>query len=99
MRWQSTAAGPLARGLAAGHACRHRRRHVERLRALVDAVADGENCRVAYDGKDIEIINVGPVHDSYSEILGLFVNLVAEELKIDLRGARSTTWRRPFRIK
>ena len=39
-------------------------------------------------------MNVGPVHDSYSEILGLFVNLVAEELQIDLRGARSTTWRR-----
>jgi Uma2 family endonuclease len=61
---------------------------------LVDAVAEGENCRVAYDGKDIELMNVGPVHDSYSEILGLFVNLVAEELQIDLRGARSTTWRR-----
>ena len=39
-------------------------------------------------------MNVGPVHDSYSEILGLFVNLVAEELQIDLRGVRSTTWRR-----
>ena len=61
---------------------------------LVDAVAEGENCRVAYDGKDVELMNVGPVHDSYSEILGLFVNLVAEELQIDLRGARSTTWRR-----
>ena len=61
---------------------------------LVDAVAEGENCRVAYDGKDVELMNVGPVHDSYSEILGLFVNLIAEELQIDLRGARSTTWRR-----
>ena len=60
---------------------------------LVDAVGEGENCRVAYDGKDVELMNVGPVHDSYSEILGLFVNLVAEELQIDLRGARSTTWR------
>ena len=61
---------------------------------LVDAVAEGENCRVAYDGKDVELMNVGPVHDSYSEILGLFVNLIAEELQIDLRGARSTTWSR-----
>jgi Uma2 family endonuclease len=61
---------------------------------IVDAVAEGENCRVAYDGRDIELMNVGPVHDSYSDILGLFINLVAEELQIDLRGARSTTWRR-----
>jgi Uma2 family endonuclease len=61
---------------------------------LVNAVADSENCRVAYDGKDIELMNVGPVHDSYSEILGVFVNLVAEELTIDLRGMRSTTWKR-----
>ena len=59
---------------------------------IVDAVAEGENCRVAYDGKDIELMNVGPVHDSYGEILGLFVNLVAEELAVDLRGTRSTTW-------
>jgi Uma2 family endonuclease len=61
---------------------------------LVAAVADSENCRVAYDRNDNELMNVGPVHGSYSEILGLFVNLVAEELQIDLRGARSTTWRR-----
>jgi Uma2 family endonuclease len=61
---------------------------------LVDAVAEGENCRVAFDGNDVELMIVGPLHDSYSEILGLFINLVAEELQIDLRGARSTTWRR-----
>jgi Uma2 family endonuclease len=61
---------------------------------LVGAVAEGENCRVAYDGKDIELMMVGPVHDSYSEILGVFVNLTAEELEIDLRGMRSTTWKR-----
>jgi Uma2 family endonuclease len=61
---------------------------------LLDAVAESEKCRVAYDGKDIELMNVGPVHDSYGEILALFINLVAEELGIDLRGTRSTTWKR-----
>jgi Uma2 family endonuclease len=61
---------------------------------LLNAVAEGENRRVAYDGKDVELMNVGPVHDSYSEILGLFVNLVAEELGIDLSGTRSTAWKR-----
>ena len=67
------------------------------MQQIVDAVAEGENCRVAYDGKDIELMNVGPVHDSYGEILGLFVNLVAEELGVDLRGTRSTTWRQEIK--
>jgi Uma2 family endonuclease len=62
--------------------------------SFVDAVGEGENCRVAYDGKDIELMNVGPVHDSLGEILGQFINLDSEELGIDLRGMRSTTWKR-----
>jgi Uma2 family endonuclease len=62
--------------------------------SLVGAVGEGENCRIAYDGKDIELMNVGPIHDSLGEILGQFINLVTEELGIDLRGTRSTTWKR-----
>jgi Uma2 family endonuclease len=54
----------------------------------------GRGTRVAYDGKDIELMNVGPIHDSLGEILGQFINLVSEELGIDLRGTRSTTWKR-----
>jgi Uma2 family endonuclease len=54
----------------------------------------GIGTRVAYDGKDIELMNVGPIHDSIGEILGQFINLIAEELGIDLRGTRSTTWKR-----
>ena len=54
---------------------------------LVQAVREGENCRIAYDGKDVELMNVGPIHDSLGDILGQFVNVVSEELRIDLRGA------------
>jgi Uma2 family endonuclease len=39
-------------------------------------------------------MNVGPVHDSIGEILGQFINIVSEELAIDMRGTRSTTWKR-----
>jgi Uma2 family endonuclease len=60
----------------------------------VNAVGEGEQCRVTYDGKDIELMNVGPVHDSLSGIIDQFINLVTEELGIDLRGMRSTTWKR-----
>jgi Uma2 family endonuclease len=66
----------------------------EAYERLVNAVGEGENCRVAYDGKDIELMNVGPIHDSLGDILGQFINLVTEELRIDLRGTRSTTWKR-----
>jgi Uma2 family endonuclease len=66
----------------------------EAYESLVDAVGEGENCRIAYDGRDIELMNVGPVHDSLGEILSQFINLVTEELGIDLRGTRSTTWKR-----
>jgi Uma2 family endonuclease len=66
----------------------------EAYESLVDAVGEGENCRVAYDGRDVELMNVGPVHNSLGEILGQFINLVTEELGIDLRGTRSTTWKR-----
>ncbi len=62
--------------------------------SLVNTVGEGENCRVAYDGRDIELMKVGPIHDSLGEILGQFINLVTEELGIDLRGTRSTTWKR-----
>ncbi len=62
--------------------------------SFVDAVGEGENCRVAYDGKDIELMIVGPIHDSLGNILDQFINLVAEERGIDLRGTRSTTWKR-----
>jgi Uma2 family endonuclease len=61
---------------------------------LVQAVREGENCRIAYDGKDVELMNVGPIHDSLGDILGQFVNVVSEELRIDLRGTGSTTWKR-----
>jgi Uma2 family endonuclease len=62
--------------------------------SLVDVIDEGANCRVAYDGKDIELMNVGPIHDSLGEILGQFINIVAEELRIELRGTGSTTWKR-----
>jgi len=63
-------------------------------KSLVDAVGADERCRVAFDGKDIELMNVGPIRDSLGEILGQFINVISEELQIDLRGTRSTTWRR-----
>jgi hypothetical protein len=30
---------------------------------LVDSIDERENCRVAFDGNDIEMMSIGPFHD------------------------------------
>jgi Uma2 family endonuclease len=62
---------------------------------LSDALTDGAGIRLAFDGKDIEIMVLGPIHERVKEIFGLFMNLVLLELEIDFEGLGSTTWKRP----
>jgi Uma2 family endonuclease len=62
---------------------------------LTDALIDGARIRVAFDGKDIEIMVLGPIHERVKELIGLFLNLVLLELEIDYEGLGSTTWKRP----
>jgi hypothetical protein len=42
---------------------------------LTDALTEGPGIRVAFDGKDIEIMVLGPIHERVKELIGLFVNL------------------------
>ena len=58
------------------------------------AARDGENYRVAFDGKDIELIVLGPFHESLSGIADAFIATVARELGIEHRPVGSTTWKR-----
>jgi Uma2 family endonuclease len=51
--------------------------------------------RTAFDGKDLEIMVKGPVHDHFAELLDLFVMAVAGELAIRIMPMRETTWKRP----
>ncbi len=37
--------------------------------SLIDSIREGENCRVAFDGKDIEMMTVGPWHEAEKSIL------------------------------
>jgi Uma2 family endonuclease len=62
---------------------------------LSDAVGEGQNVHLAYDGKDLEIMTVGPTHEDAKEYLGRFVNAVAFEVRIRCRGLGQTTWKRP----
>jgi Uma2 family endonuclease len=59
-----------------------------------DAVRKGENCRVAYDGKDVEIMGIGPFHDLLKSLVDAFIAIVSEELEIELLPMGSTTWKR-----
>jgi Uma2 family endonuclease len=58
------------------------------------AVRDGENCRVAFDGKDIELMVLGPFHESIRGIVDAFIAIVARELGVEHRAVGSTTWKR-----
>ena len=61
---------------------------------LSNAIGDGQNVHLAYDGKDLEIMVIGPTHEDAKEWLQLFVKAVAFELRIRCRGLGQTTWKR-----
>ena len=66
----------------------------EYYESFVDAVADGENLRVAFDGKDIEVMTLGPFHESLGGIVAVFIATIAAELGVEHQPVGSTTWKR-----
>jgi hypothetical protein len=62
---------------------------------LADSIPEGANIHVDYDGKDIEIMSLSPLHDGVKKRLGRFVELTAEELEIPCTGFGQATWKRP----
>ena len=49
---------------------------------LVNQVGEARNCRIAFDGKDIEMMTLGPFHERQKSLVDLFIMIVASELKI-----------------
>ena len=62
---------------------------------LADSIPDRCSIHVNYDGKDVEIMSPGLIHDSDKRLLGRVVELVAEECEISFKSAGRTTWKRP----
>lgn len=60
-----------------------------------DADDERRNLRMAYDGRDIELMTMGPYHHMIVGILSGFISAVAEELRINNIGVGATTWKRP----
>ena len=44
--------------------------------SLSRAMSEGEHIRLAYDGKDLEIMVTGNIHEHWKELLGKIVNAV-----------------------
>jgi hypothetical protein len=61
---------------------------------LVDAIPPGLHIHVDYDGKDVEIMSPGPVHDGTRQLLGQLAEAVAQVLKIPYKSLGQTTWKR-----
>jgi len=61
---------------------------------LVDSIPEGANLHVDYDGRDLEIMSVSPIHDVVKKTLARFVELTADELDIPCTGLGQTTWKR-----
>ncbi len=65
---------------------------------LSEALGEHSVFRVAYDGRDIEIMTPGPKHhEGIRDLLSSFVNEVYFGLNINCKGLGSTTWKRAAR--
>jgi Uma2 family endonuclease len=62
---------------------------------LIRAIPPRTAIRMAFDGRDLEIMVKGPLHHDYGWLLDRFITAVATELKIPQRGLGETTWIRP----
>jgi Uma2 family endonuclease len=57
------------------------------------AIGEGQHIRLAYDGKDLELMTTGYLHERYKELFGLFVVFVTMALEIDHEGGGQMTWK------
>lgn len=62
---------------------------------FVGGLPEWSKVRAAYDGRDMEIMVKGPLHEDLRNLLGRFVEEVAAESGVRFLGLGETTWRRP----
>ena len=61
----------------------------------VDSLPERTPIRMAYDGRNLEIMVKGPLHENFRDLLGRFVRVVSSALAIPVKGLGETTWKRP----
>lgn len=62
---------------------------------FVDGIPEGSGVRTAFDGKDLEIMTTGNIHEYFKKLIGRFVDILCEELNIQAGSFGETTWKRP----
>jgi Uma2 family endonuclease len=61
---------------------------------LSKAISENQNVFLAYDGKDLEIMTKGPVHEDYRDLVGDFIKAVRDAFRIPGRALAEATWDR-----
>ena len=64
---------------------------------LSDATGEGQHVRLFYDGKDLEMLVTGNVHERYKELLGMIVRAVIMGRDLDCVSCGQTTWKSAIR--
>jgi Uma2 family endonuclease len=62
---------------------------------LVDSCREGSPIKLAFDGRDLEIMTTGNQHEIFKTRIGRMVDALTEELEIAVRSVDQTTWKRP----
>jgi hypothetical protein len=62
---------------------------------LVRALPPQTPAKLVYDGKDLEIMVKGPVHNDFASLFDRFIRLLASVLEIPCHGLGETTLIRP----
>jgi Uma2 family endonuclease len=78
--------------LQAGHRMVFRGVSRDVYESLSQAICEGEHVRLAYDGKDLEIMVTSNLHENLKELLGKFVAAVIAWRNIACLSAGETTW-------
>jgi len=60
---------------------------------LLDLLGDRGDVRLTYDRGTLEMMSSLPEHETYSWTIGRLVVILSEELGLEIRGLKSTTWR------
>jgi Uma2 family endonuclease len=60
---------------------------------LDEAIDEGQHIRLAYDGKDLELMTTGDLHEFYKILFGKFVDVVTSVLNIDHVASGEKTWK------
>jgi len=63
--------------------------------SFVEMLPESSAIRTAFDGRNMEIMVTGPLHDDFADLLDQFVKAVAGELGIRIKPQGQTTWNRP----